>query len=85
MHRQPGRSIRERVILAVFALLLVAVIAAQALPNQARSAPMDVSGQLLSDHDGLLTGRFAAQAVAGILSFRRATVNVVSSASAGSR
>ncbi|MEQ8208046.1 MAG: hypothetical protein RIA65_17855 [Woeseia sp.] len=64
MYRQASRGLPKRVTLAVFILLLVAVIAAQARPTNGQRAGFAANTEAVRDGGGLLTTRLARLAFA---------------------
>lgn len=64
MRRQASRGLPMRVTLAVFMLLLVAVVAAQARPNGSQRTSFATSTESVRDGGGMLTARLARLAFA---------------------
>lgn len=59
MNRQASRGLPKQITLAVFMLLLIAVIAAQAGPAGTRQASFVATTDTVRDGGGLLTARLA--------------------------
>ena len=64
MYWRASKSLPRRVTLAVFSLLLVAIIAAQSRPADAHRASIMQSATSMPGADGLLTTRLARLAFA---------------------